>query len=65
MCCVIMDVRKKSVKRSTKHSLRHSVLSLTHVVVRHTHSLLQIEILVTRGKLIQECTPLSQPFWLL
>jgi len=57
--CVIMDVKKKSVARCTKCSLQHNVLFLAHVVVHHTHSLLQIEILVTQGKLIQECTPLS------
>jgi len=33
--CVIMDVRETSVARGTKCSLRYSVLSLAHVVVRH------------------------------
>lgn len=59
MYCLIMDVENKCVARGAKCSLWHSVLSLAHVVVRHTHSLSQIEILVMQGKLIQECTPLS------
>jgi len=57
--CVIMGIKKTSVAGGTKCTLRHSILFLAHVVVRHTHSLSQTEILVTQSKLIHECTPPS------